>query len=133
MTTSWTENYCLLRSQRTVLMCELRTVEGETAPYHVILNLLHYAGPGTYPAKGERATANVVTGVLLETAVQQVQQIPPVGGTVVITSGTRNASQGAPVGGRINADVQDKTARDGAIRSPVHISGTFTTPLVVGG
>jgi hypothetical protein len=131
LTEPWSENNCTLDATGTRLFCELTTAD---INYHVYLNLQHYTGPGTYAANGERpkGSENIVAG--LSFAVRDTAEaFGPVGGTVVIVAADDKAGRlgaGATVTGVIDADVQDKSAGIGAVKEPVHISGTFSTSLV---
>jgi hypothetical protein len=131
ITTAGSENSCSLLDGGTRLNCLLTTSEGETGPYLVFLNLLHFTGPGTYsareqPAKGsEKITAGV--SLLIRAT---LENFVPLGGSVVITKGnTKSGSLGVVAAGVINADVQPDAA-GGAVTVPVHISGTFSTSLI---
>jgi hypothetical protein len=93
------------------------------------LNLLHYKGSGTYPAKEEPPTGsennNITYGVSFWLRDTYEQWVATDGSVTVTESGTK---VGAEVVGAIDAVVQPQPA--GSVKAPVHITGAFGAPLV---
>jgi hypothetical protein len=104
---------------------------GDAGRYQVFLNLLNYTGRGAYPAKeapprGSENTTFGLSFLIRET----LQNFVAADGSVVLTRADKSAgAAGVVAAGTIDADVEPQGS-GGAVTTPVHISGSFSTALL---
>ena len=131
VTTAWSDNDCRLLDGGTRLNCYLTMPPGDAGRYQVFLNLLNYKGRGTYPAKeappkGSENTTFGLSFLIRET----LQNFVAADGSVVLTRADKSAgAAGVVAAGTIDADVEPQGS-GGAVTTPVHISGSFSTALL---
>jgi hypothetical protein len=128
---AWSDNYCRLLDRGTRLNCYLTMPPGDAGKYQVFLNLLHYKGPGTYPAKEEppKGSENVTFGLSFLIR-ETLQNFVAADGSVVVAKADESGGAASAVAaGTIDADVEPQGS-GGAVTTPVHISGSFSTALI---